>query len=270
MPGIVARQERFAVVGSTNDVVRGWLADGTPEVCIAIADEQTAGRGRAGRPWTAPPGHALLTSLGFRPTWLPAARLWQLSAIVSLAMAEAGEFLAGMRAGAIRLKWPNDLVVEDEAEGSVRKLAGVLGESDGIGSDDPRAVVGIGVNADWPVEEFPADLSDTMTSLSAAGSRRVDERELLDAFLASLAPQVEALRVGRFEAETWSERQITTGRLIRLDEHGQATTVVRARGVDGMTGALVVDAQGTSERERHVYSADVVHVRLAGPVEAGV
>ena len=48
-PTFLARRERFARVGSTNDVVRGWLADGTPEVCLAIADEQTAGRGREGR-----------------------------------------------------------------------------------------------------------------------------------------------------------------------------------------------------------------------------
>ena len=60
MTGFLARQEQFAVVGSTNDVVRGWLAAGTPEVCLAVADEQTAGRGREGRTWVAPAGDALL------------------------------------------------------------------------------------------------------------------------------------------------------------------------------------------------------------------
>ena len=53
MTTILARQERFDRVGSTNDVVRGWLADGTPEVCLAVAREQTAGRGREGRQWIA-------------------------------------------------------------------------------------------------------------------------------------------------------------------------------------------------------------------------
>ncbi len=72
MTAFLARSERFAEVGSTNDVVRDWLADGTPEVCLAIADEQSAGRGRDGRTWVAPPGAALLLSLGFRPTWLAA------------------------------------------------------------------------------------------------------------------------------------------------------------------------------------------------------
>ena len=91
MTGFLARQEQFAVVGSTNDVVRDWLAAGTPEVCLAVADEQTAGRGREGRTWVAPAGGALLLSLGFRPTWLAPDRVWRLAATASLAMAEAAE-----------------------------------------------------------------------------------------------------------------------------------------------------------------------------------
>ena len=99
MPEFLARQERFAVVGSTNDVVRGWLADGTPEVCLAVADEQTAGRGRDGRTWVAPPGAALLLSLGFRPDWLAPDRAWRLAATVSLAMADAPRTVAGLPDG---------------------------------------------------------------------------------------------------------------------------------------------------------------------------
>ena len=75
------RREQFDRVGSTNDVVRGWLAAGEPEVCLAVAGEQTAGRGRNGRTWSAPPGAALLLSLGFRPAWLAPDRVWRLAAI---------------------------------------------------------------------------------------------------------------------------------------------------------------------------------------------
>ena len=118
MAGFLARQERFVVVGSTNDVVRGWLADGTPEVCLAVADEQAEGRGRDGRRWVAPPGAALLLSLGFRPTWLLPDRAWRLAAMASLAMAEAAEHAAGLPEGTIRLKWPNDLVIEAPLPGA--------------------------------------------------------------------------------------------------------------------------------------------------------
>ncbi|HKB27516.1 MAG TPA: hypothetical protein VKC59_00680, partial [Candidatus Limnocylindrales bacterium] len=119
----LARQEHFAVVGSTNDIVRGWLAEGEAEICLAVADEQSAGRGREGRRWSAPAGRALLMSLGFRPTWLAPDRVWRLAAVTSLAMADAAEAVAGLPDRAIRLKWPNDLVVESDSVG-LRKLAG--------------------------------------------------------------------------------------------------------------------------------------------------
>src|SRR5215831_17138658 len=107
-----ARVERYGAVGSTNDVVRDWLAQGVDEVCVATADEQTIGRGRHGRTWQAPQGAALLLTTGFRPAWLPPERTWRLGATVALAMADAAEDAAGLPVGAIRLKWPNDLVIE--------------------------------------------------------------------------------------------------------------------------------------------------------------
>ncbi len=138
MTDFLTRHERFASVGSTNDVVRGWLADGAQEVCLAVSDEQTAGRGRGGRQWVGPSGAALLLSLGFRPTWLAPDQVWRLAAIVSLAMAEAAEETAGLAAGTVGLKWPNDLVIATGATGELRKVAGVLGETNGLGTDDPH------------------------------------------------------------------------------------------------------------------------------------
>ena len=153
-PSFISRQERFDSVGSTNDVVRTWLAEGTPEVCLAVADEQTAGRGRDGRRWQAPPGTGFLCSIGFRPTWLAPDRAWRLASIVSLAMADAAEEVGGLTDRSVRLKWPNDLVIEAGSE--VRKLGGVLGETIGLGTPDPRVIIGIGVNADWAAADFPA------------------------------------------------------------------------------------------------------------------
>lgn len=271
----LARQERFALVGSTNDVVRGWLASGEPEVCLAVADEQAAGRGREGRQWTAPPGRALLLSLGFRPTWLSPDRVWRLAALVALAMADAAEEVAFLPDHAIRLKWPNDLVIEDAAPAGepagapsggtrgVRKLAGILGETDGLGSDDPRAIVGIGINADWPASEFPPELADSMTSLrEASGGRPVDPALLLDAFTSRLEVRVEALRAGRFDVADYGERQLTNGRLVRLESHGGRSEVVRALRVDPVSGALVVEDEGAPDGERRVVSGEIRHLRL--------
>jgi BirA family biotin operon repressor/biotin-[acetyl-CoA-carboxylase] ligase len=262
----LARQEHFAVVGSTNDIVRGWLAAGEPEVCLAVADEQSAGRGREGRTWSAPAGRALLMTLGFRPTWLASDRVWRLAAVTSLAMADAAEAVAGLTDGSIRLKWPNDLVVELDSVG-LRKLAGVLGETDGLGGDDPRAVIGIGINVDWPAAEFPPELADTMTSLhEAAGARSVDATHLLEAFLTRLERGIEALRAGRFDAADWLERQLTTGRTVRLVGHAGDEEIVRALRSDPESGALIVADDRVASGERAVVSGEIRHVRLDGAV----
>jgi BirA family biotin operon repressor/biotin-[acetyl-CoA-carboxylase] ligase len=261
-----ARQEHFEQTTSTNDVVARWLAEGTPEVVLATADEQTQGRGRDGRAWQAKPGDALLLSLGFRPTYLDPDRVWQLAAIIALAMADAAEEVAGLADGAIRLKWPNDLVVEfehaDTDRRRIAKLAGVLGETSGLGTDDPRAIVGIGINADWRREDFPTDLADAMTSLrDASGGRPVDRVQLLDGFLGRIELRVEGLRKGHFALSDWQERQITTGRDVDLvlPEGGRRT--VRAVRVDDHSGGLVVEEDG---HDRTVHSGEIVHVRLAG------
>jgi BirA family biotin operon repressor/biotin-[acetyl-CoA-carboxylase] ligase len=271
----LARQERFARVVSTQDVVRSWLDAGTPEVCLALADEQTAGRGRMGRSWTAPPGGALLLSLGFCPTWLVPGQAWRLAATVSLAMADAAEDAAGLRDHAIRLKWPNDLVIQDEGPdaagtgsggGVVRKLGGVLGETDGLGTAAPRVVVGIGLNTDWAAEGFPADLAPTMTSLRvASGGRPIDPVLLLDGFLSRLEARVEALRLGRFDVGDWAVRQLTTGRHVRLEGHGPVAEERLAVGVDSATGALIVADAAAPGGERAIHAGEVTRIRLADP-----
>lgn len=259
----LSRQERFAVVGSTNDVIRGWLNEGTSEVCLAVADEQTAGRGREGRSWLAPAGQALLLSLGFRPTWIEPGLVWRLPACVALAMADAAEEVAYLADGAVRLKWPNDLVIEGIG-GGVRKLAGVLGETNGLGSDDPSVVVGIGINADWPADAFPTDLAGAMTSLrEASGGRPIDRGHLLDAFLNRLEARVAGLRQGWFAVGDWTDRQLTTGREIRLELPGGEVQQVRAVGVDAVSGGLVVEATDGLGGERVVHSGEIWHVRLA-------
>lgn len=285
-PPFVSRLERFGQVGSTNDIVRAWLAAGAAEVPVAVADEQTMGRGRAGRTWSAPAGAALLVSAGFRPGWLASERTWRLAAIVALAMADAAEDVAGLPTGTIHLKWPNDLVVVTSGPGTflgsadasaaaalarladplaVRKLAGILGETEGIATADPRAVVGIGINAEWPAAAFPADLAGSMTSLSeVGGGRPIDREALLVAFLARLETRLDALRGGRFDVAGWAERQVTTGRIVRLEGPAGGAELVRATGVDGASGALMVEAiEGpTPVRDRAVLAGEVTHLRI--------
>src|SRR6476469_4959346 len=142
----------FPEIDSTNryllDEARGGAADGL----VAVADHQTAGRGRFDRRWEAPPGSSLLVSVLLRPT-PPGDGPGDASAdgshravmAVALALAEAVEAVAGVTPG---LKWPNDLVVGD------RKLAGLLAEREG-----DAVVIGAGCNVEW--EAFPPELAAT-------------------------------------------------------------------------------------------------------------
>lgn len=262
----LARLEVFDLVGSTNDIVTGWLREGTPEMCVAIAREQLAGRGRSGRTWTAPAGASLLCSLGFRPTWLAPAHAWRLGAIVSLAMASAAEEAARLVAGTIRLKWPNDLVILDAANGGALKIAGVLGETEGLGTEWPQAVIGIGINVDWPRSSFPAEFAAGMTSLSeAAGADRFVGREALaEAFLARLEPLVDDLRNGAFAAEEWLDRQLTNGMPVRLEWPDGSVETVDAEDVDTDSGALLV--RGPDGQTRAVLVGEIRHLRFGGVV----
>lgn len=210
-------------------------------------------------------------------------------------MADAAEDAAGLPVGSIRCKWPNDLVIEitgpnalltgvaDAADAAarlaapleLRKLAGVLGESDGLGSDDPRVVVGIGINADWAAADFPPDLATTMTSLrEASGGRPIDRDALLEGFLERVDGRIEALRAGFFDLDLWAGRQSVTGRLVTLEGtgdvpagdgagRGAVSDPVRALGVDSATGALVVEDPAAPLGERLVHAGEVVCVRVA-------
>ncbi|HEX5465647.1 MAG TPA: biotin--[acetyl-CoA-carboxylase] ligase [Candidatus Limnocylindrales bacterium] len=254
----VGRLERFAAVGSTQDVVRGWLAEGTAEVAVAVADEQLAGRGRLGRTWTAPPGAALLLSVGFRPTGLDLAHGWRLGATVALAMGDAAE-AQGLRDGTVRLKWPNDLAAAG-TDGQPRKLGGVLGEVEADASGRiSTAVVGIGLNVDWRARDFPAELGDSMTSLRELLGRQADRDALLDDFLARLEPRYLELLDGRFDAGAWSTRQLTTGARLVV-EAGSETVIGRGVGVDPESGALLLALDDGAERP--IASGEVTRCRL--------
>jgi BirA family biotin operon repressor/biotin-[acetyl-CoA-carboxylase] ligase len=139
-----------------------------PEGAIAVAEEQTAGRGRLGRPWLAPAGKAVLVSINLRPT-VDVPRLPELSIVAGLATADAIAGVTGIRP---ELRFPNDLLIDG------RKVAGILAEA-----RDGRVVLGIGINANLTAEELPKDVDTPATSLLVERGERVDRARLLVALL---------------------------------------------------------------------------------------
>jgi len=144
----------YALTESTNDRARELAAAGAPHGTVVTAAEQSAGRGRQGRTWTAPPGKALLYSAVVRPL---EERHLLLPLAAPLAVCEAAEQLRPDVA--CKVKWPNDVLLEG------RKLAGILIEAR---PQDSWAVVGVGLNLAIGQDEFPPELRETATSLLAA------------------------------------------------------------------------------------------------------
>ncbi len=152
------------------------LEPDAPEGAVVVAEEQTAGRGRLGRPWIAAPGTSLLFSLNLRPA-VETRRLPELSIVAGLASAEAIRQVTGLRP---EIKLPNDLLVDE------RKLAGILAEA-----REERVVLGIGINVNVPPEELPTGVDRKATSLLAELGVPVDRAELLAMILLELERRYE-------------------------------------------------------------------------------
>jgi BirA family biotin operon repressor/biotin-[acetyl-CoA-carboxylase] ligase len=139
-----------------------------PEGAIAVADEQSEGRGRLGRSWHAPAGTSVLVSVLLRPR-VDSSRLPELSLLTGGAVAEAIAEVTGLEPA---IKFPNDVLLGD------KKVAGILAES-----SEGRVVLGIGVNANQSAEQLPADAQMEPTSLRLEHGEQVDRAALLAAIL---------------------------------------------------------------------------------------
>jgi BirA family biotin operon repressor/biotin-[acetyl-CoA-carboxylase] ligase len=232
--------------GSTNDMAKELAARGAPEGTVVVADEQTAGRGRMGRQWIAPPTTCILCSILFRPQLLPT-QTQRLTMLCGLAAADAVEEIAGLQA---RLKWPNDLIVESRVpnlESRIwKKLAGVLTETAFKGDRVTFAVVGVGINVNVEAEML-SELDSNATSILAETGQPTDRAALLAALLAGVERRYEALKAGESPHEEWAARLATLGQQVQIVGSGE-TLVGVAESVDEDGALLLRTADGTLHR----------------------
>jgi BirA family biotin operon repressor/biotin-[acetyl-CoA-carboxylase] ligase len=228
-----APHRHFRSTDSTNTRARELAAMGAPHGTVLTADEQTAGRGRQGRSWTAPAGKALLYSAILRPL---DQRHLLLPLAVPLAVCEVAEELEP--ALECRIKWPNDVWVGE------RKLGGVLIEAR---PRDSWAVIGVGLNLAILPSEFPVELREKAASLNGDAS-----------------PEQTRLALNR-HLDRWVEED--TGPILAA---WRARDALRGREVSWGEGAGVAD--GISDKgdlvvlgaggERFVLGAGEVHLRI--------
>jgi BirA family biotin operon repressor/biotin-[acetyl-CoA-carboxylase] ligase len=182
---------------------QGLLRPDDPEGAVAVADEQTAGKGRLGRTWSAPVGSALLVSVLLRPP--PGPQVAQLALVGGLATAEAVEHALDL---SVQIKWPNDVMVYR------RKVAGILAEA-----RDSAVVLGIGLNVNQTRGDLPSEARMPAASLRTVDGVARERAPLLADLLLRLERHYEAWRDGGLDAvyDGLGSRDFLRGRRISVD-----------------------------------------------------
>ncbi|MFG3525841.1 biotin--[acetyl-CoA-carboxylase] ligase [Streptomyces sp. NPDC047917] len=240
--------------GSTNSDLARRAATGLDEGTVLVAEEQTAGRGRLDRTWTAPARSGLFLSVYLRPGDIPAERWGWLPLLTGVAAATGLAKSAGVDTA---LKWPNDLLVT--VEGVERKAGGILAERAGDG-----VVVGMGLNVSLRADELPAP---TAASLALAGAVSTDRETLLRGVLRSLEHWYGQWRAADGDAaasglqEAYAAGCATLGRTVRAQLPGDRTLTGEAVAIDG-DGRLVLSTDNGLQEP--VSAGDIVHLRGAG------
>ncbi|MFJ3717162.1 biotin--[acetyl-CoA-carboxylase] ligase [Streptomyces sp. NPDC101169] len=253
--GLWSELELVRRTGSTNsDLVASAAAGRADEGAVLVAEEQTAGRGRLDRQWTAPPRSGLFFSVLLKPAEVPVARWGWLPLLTGVAVATGLSRAAGVDTA---LKWPNDLLVT--VGGEERKTGGILAERAG----DDGVVIGVGINVSLRAQELPVPQAG---SLALAGAVSTDRDPLLRGVLRSLEdwygrwrsaggdPAVSGLQ------ETYAAGCATLGRTVRAELPGNRSVVGEAIAVDGDGRLVIATESGVREP---VGAGDIVHLRPA-------
>ncbi|MEU3373272.1 biotin--[acetyl-CoA-carboxylase] ligase [Streptomyces sp. NPDC006660] len=242
--------------GSTNSDLAA-KADALGEGAVLIAEEQTAGRGRLDRRWSAPARSGLFFSVLLKPgETVPRERWGWLPLLTGVAVATGLARAAGVDTA---LKWPNDLLVT--VEGQERKAGGILAER--AGADG--VVVGIGLNVTLRADELPVPGAG---SLALAGAVSTDRDTLLRAVLRSLEQWYGTWRAAAGDPadsglqEAYAAGCATLGRSVRAELPGGRALTGEAVAVDGDGRLVLATAEGV---QRPVAAGDIVHLRPAAP-----
>nr|WSZ98063.1 biotin--[acetyl-CoA-carboxylase] ligase [Streptomyces sp. NBC_00857] len=268
--GLWTSLDVVAATGSTNSDLAARATEGAPEGAVLIAEEQTAGRGRLDRRWSAPARSGLFFSVLLRPgPDVPVERYSWLPLLAGVAVATGLARAAGVDTS---LKWPNDLLVT--VDGEERKAGGILadhavvagmpggrGAGPGAGPGGDAVVVGIGLNVSLKASELPVP---TAGSLALANAVSLDRDTLLRGVLRPLERWYgEWRRAGGDPGmsglqEAYVAGCATLGRTVRAELPGGRELLGEAVAVD-VEGRLVLV---TGDGVRHAVGAgDVVHAR---------
>ena len=242
--------EYYPTIGSTNTRALELAEQGAPDLTLVVADEQTAGRGRAGRRWFTPPDSALAFSLLLRPdAALQNGLVGRMAGLGALAVSTALEEkyqLAG------QIKWPNDVLLDG------KKVCGILVETHWLGEQLQAIVIGIGVNVLAGAVPPRRELRFPATAVQTEVGRPVDRLALLVAILAQLVHWKGQVSEPAF-MQAWEQRLAFLGQTVQLLTDETLALEGVLHGLDP-TGGLVLSLPN---QEQVVVQAGEIHLRPA-------
>jgi BirA family biotin operon repressor/biotin-[acetyl-CoA-carboxylase] ligase len=249
--GMWRRIDVVEETGSTNADLLARVASGdNVNGVVLVAEHQTAGRGRHGRQWFAPPRSQITLSVGVGAAEVPAQAWGWLPLATGVAVVDALNEVASVTAA---LKWPNDVLAGDG------KLAGILAE---VAAPQPVIILGLGLNVTMTAEEAP---DPAATSLSMLGVPLTDRNVLMQAVLRNLAARLSSWRNAKgaddMLANDYRTCSLTLGTRVRATLPGDRTVEGTAADIDEL-GRLRID---TGTETVTVSAGDIAHLRPLEP-----
>lgn len=215
-PDLVRDVFAFRSIDSTNNFAKSLARKRAAQGVLVLADEQTHGRGRAGKAWRSPAGKGLWFSLLLHPR-THFEKLGLLSLGAGLAVAQAVEQLYHLQAS---VKWPNDVLLHK------KKFCGILLESEFSPQRLSYLVIGFGVNVNQDQIDLPPELAQNATSIKLQAGRVVDRLALLNAILRAFETVYGQFVRGAFDAirRQWKNRSCFSAGKISIAVHGRTFT----------------------------------------------
>ena len=238
----------YSEVDSTNNVAKELAEKGAVEGTIVIAESQRRGKGRRGKKWLSPSGGVWMTII-LRPD-IPTSQAPLLTLLTGVAVAETLTHECGLNVG---IKWPNDILIGD------KKVCGILTEAIARKGGLDYVVVGIGIDLNVDVEEFPPDLRKGATSLKNELEKEIPGEKLVQNFLLNFENLYQNFKEGQLSEilKQWRSLSTTIGSTVEVKKKGGT---IRGEAV-GITrdGILILEMDDGSLRK--IISGECTHYK---------
>ncbi len=239
----------YMEVDSTNNVAKKLAKNGAPEGTIVIAESQLSGKGRRGKKWLSPSGGVWM-SIILRPDILPS-KAPHLTLVTGVAVAETLDQECRLDVG---IKWPNDILIGE------KKVCGILTEGSASSKGLDYVVVGIGIDLNVDLDNFPPELREGATSLKNELEKEISGVELVQRFLVNFENLYNDFKAGKFPEilKEWRRLSKTIGSNVEVHKKGGRVVRGEAVGIN-KDGVLILEMKDGSLRK--VISGECLHYK---------